>query len=171
MTPDRAASRASAIAGVALVAVLVAASPPAGVEGNKAKTKITLGKIGAAGASGKVSSKRAGCEPGRKVTLFVYDDFVTDKVKITQSNAHGKWHVHKGLGARQVLRQGRRGQGRRHPLPLRRLEEPAHLDPAPALKRLSVSTRFRWVLHGDRRRRRGGGIYERRKDSSKRGSP
>jgi len=88
---------ASAIAGVALVAALVVASPASGVEGNKAKTKITLGKLGAAGASGKVSSKRAGCESGRKVTLFVYDDFVTDKVKITHSNAHGKWHVRKSL--------------------------------------------------------------------------
>ena len=87
----------SAVVGVALVAALVVASPASGVEGNKAKTKITLGKLGAAGASGKVSSKRAGCESGRKVTLFVYDDFVTDKVKITHSNAHGKWHVHKSL--------------------------------------------------------------------------
>ena len=60
---------ASAIAAAALVAVLVAASPASGVEGNKAKTKISLGKLGAAGASGKVSSKRAGCEAGRKVTL------------------------------------------------------------------------------------------------------
>lgn len=89
--------RTAAIAGLALVAALAVASPAGGAEGNKEKTKITIGKISAAGASGKVASKRAACEPARKVTLFVYDDFVTDKVKITHSNAHGKWHVRKSL--------------------------------------------------------------------------
>ena len=85
------------IATLALVAAVAAAAPASGVEGNKAKSKITIERIGGAGASGKVSSNRDGCEAGRKVTLFIYDDFVSIKVKITESDSHGEWRVKRDL--------------------------------------------------------------------------
>jgi hypothetical protein len=85
----------SAIAALAVVVVL--AIPAGAAEGAKEKTKITLKKISSSGASGKVISKRSGCEPHRKVTLFKYVDFVTEKVKITHSDSHGRWRVRQEL--------------------------------------------------------------------------
>ena len=89
--------RRAAIAALALAAVLAVAAPASAVEGNKEKTKVTIKRIGGSGAAGKVRSKRDGCEPGRKVTLFKYVDFVTTKVKITYSDSHGNWRVRKDL--------------------------------------------------------------------------
>ena len=133
------ATRISRSAIAALVVVALLAIPAGAAEGAKEKTKITLKKISSSGASGKVISKRSGCEPHRKVTLFKYVDFVTEKVKITQSDSHGRWRVRQNLAARQVLRQGRRGQAVGHPLPLRHLQERARLTPSEPARRLSVS--------------------------------
>jgi hypothetical protein len=85
------------LATLALVTAMVAAPPAGGAEGNKTKSRITIKSIDASGASGKVASKREGCEAHRKVTLFVYDDFVSTKVKITESNSNGKWRVRRNL--------------------------------------------------------------------------
>jgi hypothetical protein len=87
----------AALAAIALAAALGLAAPVGAAEGNKTKTKITIKRIGVGGASGKVISKRGGCEPHRKVTLFRYDDFISTKVKITQSDSHGNWRVRKSL--------------------------------------------------------------------------
>jgi hypothetical protein len=86
-----------AIAALALAVVLAIAVPANAVEGNKEKTRITIKRISGSGASGKVISKRGGCESHRKVTLFKYVDFVTEKVKITESNSHGVWRVRRDL--------------------------------------------------------------------------
>jgi hypothetical protein len=86
-----------AIAALALAAVLAIAVPANAVEGNKEKSKITIKRISGSGASGKVISKRPGCEPHRKVTLFRYVDFVSEKVKITQSDSQGVWRVRRDL--------------------------------------------------------------------------
>ncbi len=91
------ATRISRSAIAALVVVALLAIPAGAAEGAKEKTKITLKKISSSGASGKVISKRSGCEPHRKVTLFKYVDFVTEKVKITQSDSHGRWRVRQNL--------------------------------------------------------------------------
>jgi hypothetical protein len=72
-----------------VLAGLLAIATPAGA--------VTIKQISGSGASGKVISKRPGCEPHRKVTLFKYVDFVSEKVKITQSDSHGVWHVRKSL--------------------------------------------------------------------------
>ena len=90
--------------------------------------KITIKRSSSSGASGKVISKRSGCEPHRKVTLFIYVDFVSSKVKITQSDSHGTLAGAPGPPARQVLRQGRRGQGWRAPAASTTLAEPAALS-------------------------------------------
>jgi hypothetical protein len=85
------------VAALVLAGLLAIAGPAGAVEGNKEKSKITIKRISGSGASGKVISKRPGCEPHRKVTLFKYVDFVSEKVKITQSDSHGVWHVRKSL--------------------------------------------------------------------------
>ena len=89
--------RRTGVAALAVAAVAALAAPVSAVEGNKEKTRITIKEIGRAGASGTVSSPRGGCEPDRKVTLFRYDGFVSEKVKITSSNSRGKWRVRKDL--------------------------------------------------------------------------
>jgi hypothetical protein len=85
------------VAALVLAGLLAIAAQAGAVEGNKEKTKITIKKISGSGASGKVISKRRGCEAHRKVTLFRYVDFVSEKVKITESNSHGVWRVRKDL--------------------------------------------------------------------------
>jgi len=82
---------------LALAALLALAVPANAVEGNKVKSKITIKQISSSGAKGKVTSKRSGCEPQRKVTLFKYVDFVSEKVKITQSDSNGAWRVRQDL--------------------------------------------------------------------------
>ena len=82
--------------GIAVVtAVIQLASGALGANG--AKSRITIKRISASGASGKVSSQSHACVSGRKVTLFRLDDFVSVKVDITRSDGHGRWHAKRRL--------------------------------------------------------------------------
>jgi hypothetical protein len=89
------AGRALGAALMAVGALVVAAAPASAGQG--AKSKIVIKQLSQGGASGKVSSKRASCERKRKVSLFLYDGFVTDKVGITHTNSKGKWRIEKNL--------------------------------------------------------------------------
>jgi hypothetical protein len=97
------AMRAQARRWAAIAAVLAigvgATDAPAGSGGaeNKAKSKIVLKKLGPTGANGIVSSEVGACEKGRKVSLFSFDGFRSDKVAITYTNSSGKWKVGKDL--------------------------------------------------------------------------
>ena len=45
-----------------------------------------------------MTSGRPSCEgAGRKVSLFVYDGFISDKVAITHANRRGKWRIERSL--------------------------------------------------------------------------
>jgi len=81
---------------IAVVAAMSISGPIASADGG-AKTKVTLKKLSATGASGKVSSSRSSCLPNRKVSVFIYDGFITDKVGITYTNGKGEWKLKKKL--------------------------------------------------------------------------
>jgi hypothetical protein len=81
---------------VAAICTLVLVAPAASADGG-AKTQIKLKALSSAGAAGEVSSGRAGCEAQRKVSLFVLESFITDKVAITHTNSNGEWRVNRNL--------------------------------------------------------------------------
>jgi hypothetical protein len=78
------------------LAVIGATAPAASAEGG-ANSTIKLKKLTFSGAAGVVTSGRASCIGKRKVSLFRYEGFVTDKVGITHTNGKGKWRVDKSL--------------------------------------------------------------------------
>ena len=85
-------------AGMVLVAVLAlgtATTASAGSQG--AKSRIAIKELSATGASGVVTSKRPACLKKRKVSLFTYDGFITDKIAITSTNRKGKWAITRDL--------------------------------------------------------------------------
>ena len=65
--------------------------------GPKAKTKIQFKSLGASGSSGTLESKKNFCLKNRKVSIFLLDDFVSDKIEITYSNSKGKGNTDKDL--------------------------------------------------------------------------
>ena len=80
----------------AAVAALALAVPLASGDGG-AKTRIAMKKLSSTGAAGQVSSGRDACVGGRKVSLFVLESFITDKVAITYTNSKGTWRVDRRL--------------------------------------------------------------------------
>ncbi len=88
-----------AIALIATACLTAALVPGAVADGGgpKAKTKIQFKKLGASGSSGTLESKKNFCLKNRKVSIFLLDDFVSDKIEITYSNAKGKWKTKKDL--------------------------------------------------------------------------
>ena len=80
---------------VAVIAALALAVPASGDGG--AKTRIAMTKLSSTGAGGEVSSGKSSCVGGRKVSLFVLESFITDKVAITQTNSKGNWRVDRRL--------------------------------------------------------------------------
>ena len=88
----------TALATLALAAMVAfGALAPAAVGDGGAKTKIVIKKLKSSGASGKVISKDHGCEGGKKVSLFRFDDYVSVKIEITHSNSSGTWRTKKNL--------------------------------------------------------------------------
>ena len=85
-----------AAAAVAALTALAMAAPGAGADGG-AKTRITMKKLSATGSAGTVSSGRRSCEGKRKVSLFVLESFITDKIAITYSNSRGRWSIDRRL--------------------------------------------------------------------------
>ena|SRR5687768_7724657 len=61
-----------------------------------AKSKITIEKLKATGASGKVTSRENKCEHDRRVQFFRLDDFISVKIDIVRLD-HGNWRTKKDL--------------------------------------------------------------------------
>ena len=82
---------------VTAAAATAAISVPVASGDGGAKTQIKMTKLSATGAAGKVSSGRASCLKNRKISLFIKEDFITDKLAITYTNSKGEWRVKKSL--------------------------------------------------------------------------
>jgi hypothetical protein len=97
----RALAQRSLTIAVALAFGVGAPSAIAGAGGaeDKAKSKIVLKKLGPSGANGIVKSEVGACEKKRKISLFSYDGFRSEKVAITYTDANGTWKVGKDLKA------------------------------------------------------------------------
>lgn len=80
----------------AALAALALAAPAASGDGG-AKTRIVLKQLSATGAAGKISSGKGSCLRNRKVSLFILESFITDKVAITYTNSNGEWRVKRRL--------------------------------------------------------------------------
>jgi hypothetical protein len=87
-----------AIAGaLALVpAFALAGGDGTGQGAGGAKSKITIDKLKATGASGKVTSKENKCEKNRRVQFFRLDDFISVKIDRVRLKG-GKWRSKKDL--------------------------------------------------------------------------
>ena len=86
-----------AIVAVACLTAGVATSAIADGNGPKAKTKIAFKTLGANGSTGTLESKKNFCLKNRKISLFVVEDFVSDKEEIVYSNSKGKWKTKHAL--------------------------------------------------------------------------
>lgn len=81
----------------AIAAGTVIGGGPSAIADGGAKSRIEIKKLRASSTKGTVRSGRNPCESGRKVSLFLLDDFVSDKIAITKTNANGRWRVKKNL--------------------------------------------------------------------------
>ena len=80
----------------ALAASALALAATASADGG-AKSTIKIERLNSTGAAGKVRSGRASCVGARKVSLFVLEGFITDKLAITYTNSKGEWRVRRRL--------------------------------------------------------------------------
>jgi hypothetical protein len=62
-----------------------------------AESRIKMTKLRSSGAKGKVSSARDSCEGGRKISLFIIEHFVSDKLEITNTDSKGRWRIRRSL--------------------------------------------------------------------------
>jgi hypothetical protein len=83
------------IAVLSLALVVGGASPA--TAGKKIKTKVEIKKLSTSGASGTVSSKENSCIPHRKISLFTWNGYSSQKIAITKTDSHGKWKVGRTL--------------------------------------------------------------------------
>ena len=91
-------ARGRGVAGwVAVVALALALCAPAASADGGAKTRIMLKQLSATGAAGQLSSGRDACLQRRKVSIFVLESFITDKVAITYTDSDGDWRVNRRL--------------------------------------------------------------------------
>ena len=81
----------AALAALGIGALALTAAPAHA--GKQAKSKLKIKRIDTTGASGTVTSKDVGCEPGRKVKLFLIGDYVPVRVGKDSTNGQGKWKV------------------------------------------------------------------------------
>ena len=97
---DRRRVRLVLLAALAAMAAPLAPAQDAVARDGGAKCKIKITKLTPQLAKGKVTSGASRCEgKGRKISLFRYEDFVTDKVAITHTNGQGRWKVRRSLAA------------------------------------------------------------------------
>jgi hypothetical protein len=87
-----------AVALIALLslALVVGGASPASA-GKKIKTKVEIKKLSTSGASGTVGSKVSSCIPHRKISLFTWNGYSSQKIAITSTNSNGKWKVNRDL--------------------------------------------------------------------------
>lgn len=86
---------ASALATLAACALAAPALAPARDGG--AHSQISLVRLESDYARGAVTSDRPRCRPHRKISLFIYYGFISDKVAITYTDEHGKWRIDQAL--------------------------------------------------------------------------
>jgi Ca2+-binding RTX toxin-like protein len=77
--------------------------PPAGTalraRSKGAKSRIRITGLSPNGAAGRVTSSRPSCAgPGRRISLFTYVAFVSDKLAITHTRRSGSWRIDQPLG-------------------------------------------------------------------------
>jgi hypothetical protein len=87
---------ATALIAVLALAVFAGGASPA-TAGKKIKSKVEIRKLSTSGASGTVTSKENSCLPHRKISLFTWDGYSSQKIAITNTNSHGKWKVSREL--------------------------------------------------------------------------
>jgi hypothetical protein len=86
---------AAIVALLALVVVAEAAAPA--TAGKKIKTRIEIKSLKTTGAAGTLSSSSNQCLSHRKVSLFTWNGYSSQKIAITNSASNGKWRVKKSL--------------------------------------------------------------------------
>jgi hypothetical protein len=87
---------AAAIVAVLALAVVAEAAAPA-TAGKKIKTRIEIKKLKTSGAKGTLSSSSDQCLSHRKVSLFTWDGYRSQKIAITNSDGKGDWRVRRDL--------------------------------------------------------------------------
>jgi hypothetical protein len=86
---------AAIVAVLALVVVAEAVSPA--TAGRKIKTRIEIKKLKTSGAKGTLSSSSKQCLSHRKVSLFTWDGYRSQKIAITNSDGKGDWRIRRHL--------------------------------------------------------------------------
>jgi hypothetical protein len=89
--------RSRALVAAALAALALAIPAAVTNADGGAKSKIRMTKLRHTGAKGVVTSQRGSCAGGRKVSFFVIEDFVSDKLQITKTNSNGRWRIRRDL--------------------------------------------------------------------------
>lgn len=91
------AALAAVATALALLLGALALGETASADGG-AKSWISIKRLDPGVAKGKVTSGRKSCKSkGRKVSLFRYEGFVSDKIAITYTKRRGKWRVRRSL--------------------------------------------------------------------------
>ncbi|MGH2954474.1 MAG: hypothetical protein ACRDK9_10770 [Solirubrobacterales bacterium] len=102
--------RSGRLAACAAAVALLAPAAVTEADGG-AKSRIKMSKLSHSGAKGKVTSQRDRCVGGRKVSLFVIENFVSDKLQITHTKSNGRWRIRRNLDPGRYFAKvdGRRG--------------------------------------------------------------
>jgi hypothetical protein len=110
MSGSRGRWRAAIVAVLALAVVAEGAAPAAA--GKKIKTRIEIKSLKASGAAGTLNSSSNKCLSHRKVSLFTWDGYRSQKIAITNSNSKGDWRVKNDLegGTRYFAKVDAKGQ-------------------------------------------------------------
>ena len=95
MSGSRGRRRAAIVAVLALAVVADAAAPA--TAGKKIKTRIVIERLKTSGAAGTLGSSSNKCLAHRKVSLFTWDGYRSEKVAITNSDSKGNWRATKDL--------------------------------------------------------------------------
>jgi hypothetical protein len=95
MSGSRGRWRAVIVAVLALAVVAEGAVPAAA--GKKIKTRIEIKSLKASGAKGTLSSSSNQCLSHRKVSLFTWDGYRSQKIAITNSDGKGDWRFKRDL--------------------------------------------------------------------------
>jgi hypothetical protein len=87
--------RAAIVAMLALVVMAEAVTPA--TAGKKIKTRIEIKRLKTSGAAGTLSSSSNQCLSHRKVSLFTWDGYRSQKIAITNSDSSGDWRFKRNL--------------------------------------------------------------------------
>src|ERR671918_521997 len=84
---------------IATALLVTALAVPVGIThaDGGAESRIKITKLRHTGAKGVVKSERKRCIRRRKVSFFVIENFVSDKLEITKTNSDGKWKIRRDL--------------------------------------------------------------------------